>query len=356
MTMVVDLTVAIPTYNGGRRLPEVLDRLRICCQNATRHRHHNAYQVRQRLAGTTPRTAVEQTRTATHQQDFIWEIIVVDNNSTDDTAQIVQAYQADWPKQCALRYCFEPKQGAAFARTRAFKEARGELVAFLDDDNIPAPDWIEAAYAFGRTHPNAGAYGSQIHGAFEVTPPKNFERLAPFLAITQRGSEPLRYEPAQKVLPPSAGLVVRKQAWLDSVPSQLILTGRTAKSMVTGEDLEMLSYIQANGWEIWYNPAMQLYHKIPYWRLERKYLIPFFRGIGLSRYVTRMLSVKPWQRPIATLAYMTNDLRKIAFHILKYGVRVRSDLIAACEMQLFVSSLLSPFYLWKQGYFDGKKH
>jgi hypothetical protein len=69
-----------------------------------------------------------------------------------------------------------------------------------------------------------------------------------------------------------------------------------------------------------------------------------------------MLSVKPWQRPIATLAYMTNDLRKIAFHLLKYGVRVRSDLIAACEMQLFVSSLLSPFYLWKQGYFDGKKH
>ncbi|HEY9607448.1 MAG TPA: glycosyltransferase, partial [Allocoleopsis sp.] len=120
--MVVDLTVAIPTYNGGRRLPEVLDRLRICCQNTIRHRHNSAYQARQRLAGTTPRTAVEQTRTATHSHDFTWEIIVVDNNSTDDTAQIVQMYQANWPKQCALRYCFEPKQGAAFARTRAFKE------------------------------------------------------------------------------------------------------------------------------------------------------------------------------------------------------------------------------------------
>jgi hypothetical protein len=124
--------------------------------------------------------------------------------------------------------------------------------------------------------------------------------------------------------------------------------------MVTSEDLEMLSYIQSKGWEIWYNPAMQIEHKIPRWRLEREYLIPFFRGIGLSRHVTRMLSVKSWQRPIATLAYMTNDLRKIAVHLLKHGTRVQSDLIAACEMQLFVCSLISPFYLWQHGYFDSK--
>ncbi|HEY9638792.1 MAG TPA: hormogonium polysaccharide biosynthesis glycosyltransferase HpsE [Coleofasciculaceae cyanobacterium] len=325
-TMVVDLTVAIPTYNGQKRLPEVLERLRTSCQ------------------------------TTIYPQNFSWEVIVVDNNSTDDTAKVVQAYQANWSKDYPLRYCFEPKQGAAFARKRAFEEARGTLVGFLDDDNIPAPDWIAAAYRFAQEHPEAGAYASQIHGVFEVTPPENFHRLAPFLAITQRGSKPLRYEPQKRVLPPSAGLVVRKQVWLDTVPSQLVLTGRTPNSMVTSEDLEMLSHIQANGWEIWYNPAMQIDHKIPYWRLERDYLIPFFRGIGLSRHVTRMLSVKPWQRPLATLAYMINDLRKITFHLLKHGRNVRSDLIAACEMELFVSSLVSPFYLWRHGYFNGKGH
>ena len=319
--MGVDLTVAIPTYNGARRLPEVLERLR---------------------QGTT--------RTTT----FTWEVIVVDNNSTDDTAKVVQTYQADWSNQHPLRYCFEARQGAAFARRRAFEEANGTLVGFLDDDNIPTPDWMASAYAFALAHPEAGAYGSQIHGVFEVTPPENFQRLAPFLAITQKGSKPLRYEPQKRVLPPSAGLVVRRQAWVDSVPSKLVLTGRTSTSMVTSEDLEMLSHIQAKGWEIWYNPTMQIDHKIPRWRLEREYLIPFFRGIGLSRHVTRMLSVKPWQRPVATLAYMTNDLRKIVAHLLKHGISVRSDLIAACEMELFVSSLISPFYLWKQGYFNRK--
>jgi len=324
--MGVDLTVAIPTYNGAKRLPEVLEQLKVSGKHSS--------------------SATTSTET------FSWEVIVIDNNSTDETAKVVQTYQANWSSQHPLRYCFEPRQGAAFARRRAFEEANGTLVGFLDDDNIPASDWMASAYAFALAHPEAGAYGSQIHGVFEVTPPENFQRLAPFLAITQKGSKPLRYEPQKKVLPPSAGLVVRRQAWLESVPSKLVLTGRTPTSMVTSEDLEMLSHIQAKGWEIWYNPAMQIDHKIPHWRLEREYLIPFFRGIGLSRHVTRMLSVKPWQRPVATVAYMTNDLRKIAFHLLKHGVSVRSDLIAACEMELFVSSLVSPFYLWKHGYFN----
>jgi glycosyltransferase involved in cell wall biosynthesis len=321
--MSVDLTVAIPTYNGAKRLPEVLEQLQALPNQST-------------------------------VNNFSWEVIVIDNNSTDETAAVIQAYQNNWSNQSPLKYYFEQKQGAAFARRRAFEEATGKLVGFLDDDNIPASNWLEAAYNFSVNHPKAGAYGSQIQGIFEVAPPENFQRIAPFLAITQKGSNPLLYEPKKKVLPPSAGLVVRKQAWLD-VPDNFILTGRTTTSMVTSEDLEMLAHIQAKGWEIWYNPAMKIDHKIPKWRLQREYLIPFFQGIGLSRHVTRMLSVKPWQRPVATLAYLTNDLKKIAFHLLKYGVNVQSDLIAACEMELFVSSLISPFYLWKNGYYHRKR-
>lgn len=319
--MSVDLTVAIPTYNGETRLPEVLDRLR------------------------------SQLNTAA----FSWEIIVVDNNSTDNTAKVVQAYQENWPQAYPLRYCFEREQGAAFARRRAIVEARGELIGFLDDDNLPAPGWVAAAYAFGQEHPTAGAYASQIHGAFEVTPPENFKKILPFLAINERGEVPLLYQPSSNLLPPSAGLVVRKQAWLENVPNQTILTGRTKGNMLTSEDLEMLSYIRKGGWEIWYNPYMEIYHKIPRWRLEREYLIPFIRGIGLSRHVTRMLGVKPWARPIAFLAHIANDLRKIVLHLLKHGFKVKTDLVAACEMQLFLSSLISPFYLWKNGYLAAGK-
>lgn len=315
----VDFTVAIPTYNGAQRLPEVLESL----------------------------------KAQTGTEAFTWEVLVVDNNSRDKTAEVVQAYQQDSPYP--IRYCLEATQGAGFARKRAIQEAQSELIGFLDDDNIPHESWIAAAYAFAQEYPNAGAIASRIQGEFEVEPPESFSRLLSFLALTERGPDPLIYEPAKKVLPPSAGLVIRKQAWIENVPDRLILNGRVDSNMLTSEDLEMLSYIQRSGWEIWYNPAMQVRHKIPKQRLEREYLIPFFRGIGLSRYVTRMLSVKPWQRSPALIAYTLNDIRKITLHLLKHRTKVKTDLVAACELELFTSSLISPFYLWRKGYLNSKK-
>ncbi|WGV27764.1 hormogonium polysaccharide biosynthesis glycosyltransferase HpsE [Halotia branconii] len=321
MTDNLDFTVAIPTYNGASRLPELLERL----------------------------------RNQLNTENFSWEIIVVDNNSIDNTAKLVQSYQENWQCPYPLKYCFEVKQGAAYARKKAVEVALGKLIGFLDDDNYPVSNWVAAAYAFAQKYPHAGAYGSQIHPDWEVEPPENFRRITPFLAITERGDIPLLYEPKKRLLPPSAGLVVRRQAWLESVPNQPILTGRVTGNMLTSEDLEMLCYLQKSRWEIWYNPEMEIYHKIPQARLQKDYLIPFFRGIGLSRYVTRMVNIKPWYRPVALVGYIINDLRKIILHLLKYRTKVKHDLVIACEMQLFFSSLISPFYLWKNGYLNSSK-
>ncbi|MFB2895272.1 hormogonium polysaccharide biosynthesis glycosyltransferase HpsE [Aerosakkonemataceae cyanobacterium BLCC-F50] len=311
----IDLTVAIPTYNGAARLPEVLEKL----------------------------------RSQINTEKLNWEILVIDNNSTDRTKKVVEEYQQNWPQAYPLKYIFEPQQGLAFARQRAVEEATGKFIGFLDDDNLPAPEWIAQAYTFGQKNDRVGAYGSRIYGEFEVSPPENFERIAPLLAITNRGSEPLIYEPQKKVLPPGAGLVVRRQAWLENVPKQLIL-GPKGDNQVSqrGEDLESLLYIQKAGWELWYNPKMCIYHRIPRQRLEKEYLIKICRETGLSRYHTRMLSVKTGQRPIAMLAYMLNDIRKIIFHILKYKSAIGKDLVTTCEMELYIASLISPFYIWRR--------
>ncbi|MEM9926058.1 MAG: hormogonium polysaccharide biosynthesis glycosyltransferase HpsE [Cyanobacteria bacterium P01_D01_bin.50] len=320
MTECINFTVAIPTYNGGSRLPEVLNRL----QNQL------------------------------HIENISWEIIVVDNNSTDNTADIVKKYQESWQHPFSLRYCFEAKQGAAYARERGVAEAKGKFIGFLDDDNYPVSNWVIKAYEFGQKYPKVGAIASQIHPNWEIEPPENFQRIAPFLAITERGNIPLLYQPKSKLLPPSAGIVIRKQAWLETVPNKLVLTGRINGNMLTGEDTEMLSYIQKSNWDIWYNPEMEIYHQIPSWRLQKEYLFPFFKGIGLSRCVTRMVDIKPYLKPVAIFAYMINDLRKILFHIFKHGKKLKTDLVPACEMQLFINSLISPFYLWKNGYFNKK--
>lgn len=317
-----DFTVVICTYNGATRLPDVLAALRACA-DYTDHWNTEA-----------PRS-------------LAWDVLVVDNNSKDDTAAIVEQFQQQWPAHVPLRYGFESRQGAAYARHHGIETSRSPLIGFLDDDNVPEADWVVAAYRFGQDYPQAGAYGSQIRGDFEVEPAPELRKLLPFLAIVERGSNPLRYNSVKKVLPPSAGLVVRRQVWLDHVPDRCILGGRTADSMLTGEDTEALTHILSSGWEIWYNPAMTIRHRIPKWRLERAYLLPFFRGIGLSRSVTRMMALKTWQRPPMLLAYMANDLRKVLYYWVRYGQSVHSDLVLACEMTLFWSSLVSPFFIWK---------
>jgi glycosyltransferase involved in cell wall biosynthesis len=305
----VDFTVAICTYNGEDRIIEVLEKLR-------------------------SQVGVE---------GISWEILIIDNNSTDDTAELIQEYISNWAEIYPLKYCFEAEQGLAFARRCAIKEAKSDLIGFLDDDNLPYPHWIEAAYKFAQTHENAGAYGGQIHGKFEVEPPPGFERIARFFAIIE-GKKTYcyneKYQSTKKrMFPPGAGIVIRKQAWLESMPANPLLPQ-------TNEDLEMLNYIWQNGWTLWFNAEMELDHLIPKSRFEKEYLIKFFRQNGLCRYYYRMLNYQPWQRPVMSILYMINDFRKAVIFYIKNRKILGTDVVAIGEMELLLSLSLSPFYHW----------
>lgn len=355
-----DISVVIPTYNGATRLPDVLEALHRCLNyldeawfDGTSVHEALGTEARHRCAsdvdGATLDAIVSQSTEAlpsSSRPGLRCEIIVIDNNSTDTTATLVAQYQQTWPVAYPLRYRFEPRPGAGHARQAGVRYASGDLVAFLDDDNIPNPNWLVAAYQFAQEHPRAGAFGSQIHGDFEVAPSPELYPLLPFLAIVERGPKPLLYPSyhhrlQKRILPPSAGLVVRKQAWLDSVPERCLLAGRRGKSMLTGEDLEAIAHIQHHGWEIWYNPSMEIHHKIPSWRLEPKYIRSLLFGVGLSRSVTRLIGIPLLLQPLYLLLYFLSDLWKILTHILQHRSRVFSDSSLTCEMLLRLGALAS---------------
>ncbi|MEP0916524.1 hormogonium polysaccharide biosynthesis glycosyltransferase HpsE [Leptolyngbya sp. DQ-M1] len=313
----LDFTVAIRAFNAADRLPALLDKLQS---------QQNTESIR-------------------------WEVLIVDNNSTDNTAEVVQAYQSKW-KTCDLRYVLERKQGAAIARWRAIQEAKGAFIGFLDDDNLPAEDWVATASAFGRANPKVGAYGSQIHGIFEVEPPQNIRRIALYFPIIERKNL-LHFDTYKKGLPPGAGLTIRKQAWLDHVPENLIFQGPVKGSLATKwEDIEALHHMRNVGWEVWYNPEMHIYHYIPKWRLEAAYLLKFLKSTGLSQHRFRMLGYPVWQRPLVFPLLLLNDLRKIVSHKLKH--RGSKDLVAACELQFLIGRFLSPFHIWTRLLTQGK--
>jgi glycosyltransferase involved in cell wall biosynthesis len=310
----MDITIAIPTYNGAERFPLVLDGL------------------------------YEQTQT----KEITWEVIVIDNNSRDDTAQIVQNYQKKWGDAIALDYFFEARQGLAFARERAIQEAKGELVAFLDDDNIPAKDWVYQAVQFSLKYPRAGAYGGRILADFEVDPPENINKIIGFFAIRDRGDRANLYKPKVLSLPPGAGLVVRKKVWQECCAESYQFIGRIGDSMLGGTDYEMLVYIYKIGWEIWYNPEMSLKHKIPAHRLEKDYLFSLIHGSCLTFFPLKMIIAKNWEKPIIVLRTVFGNLYKAIKYKIQNWESLQEDLVTQCELQIYISRIASFFYYLNQ--------
>src|SRR5271165_4691357 len=178
------------------------------------------------LARTLEHIATQAVRAGTR-----WEAIVVDNNCTDATAEVVHRFAGD-PRFPPLKYLREPRQGVAFARRLGLLESQGELVAFVDDDCFLAPDWIEQTRQFARAHPRAGAFGGRNELLFEEPPNPVAKLYATSLARQDWGDRPYCMPLAGRNYPVGAGLVLRREAMLASRWIEFgVLSGRCAEHL-----------------------------------------------------------------------------------------------------------------------------
>lgn len=309
----MDITVVICTYNGAERVPDVLEAL----------------------------------RTQTGLDRLGWEVVVIDNNSTDDTVAVVENAERTWDANAPLRCVTESRQGLAYARQRAVDEARGELVAFLDDDNIPESDWVHAAVSFAREHPRAGAFGGRLIGEYEVEPGRTFGLVQGLFALNEAENTFSYSEMGSGEFPPGAGLVIRRKAWNECVPVELSSSGVSGDSRANvGEDILAQWYIHDGGWEIWHNADMTSSHKIPGARFEPDYLDRFFDGIGNSRHRTRMIRYAAWKRPFMILAFNASDLWKLVR--LRWTYRHRWDDPFVQGKARMLKTMLRRPYQWQR--------
>lgn len=323
----VDFSVAICTYNGGSRLPKVFKSILNLCNS----------------------------------RNLYWELVVVDNNSSDNTKQVILEHSNRWRKDSQVRYLFEPNQGVTYARQLALKETRSELIGFLDDDNLPEVHWLESAYEFGQAHPNAGAYGGKIHAFLDEPEPSYFKDIQKFLAVNDRGDEPLCFLNTDhpRRVPAAPGSVVRRLAWKEQAPGSLLLGGRDEKRGTGSgscEDLEFMYHIQSSGWEVWYNPDMIVRHHIPKYRYEEKYLLNIAYNSGLSNHALRIAKRrKTGSRNLfpfliffyclCTLAYLLVDGLKAANYYVRYRFTFSRNIGRACIMKEKTGKLVSPFWI-----------
>ena len=148
--MLPQVTVVIPTYNGARRLPMILRQLR--AQDAA---------------------------------DGSFEVVVIDNNSTDDTATVASndaSVAALRARGIECRVVGELRQGLSFARVAGVLAARAPLVCFLDDDNLPASDYIRHGVS-ALNDQGIGLLISNITPQWESEPPPSIARRSALFAL-----------------------------------------------------------------------------------------------------------------------------------------------------------------------------
>jgi glycosyltransferase involved in cell wall biosynthesis len=214
---------------------------------------------------------------------FLWDVIVIDNNSTDDTRAVVERHQQTFG--VPVRYLFEGRQGRSSALNAGIAAAQARVLVFTDDDVKVAEGWLEAA----TTPILAGevAYtGGPVRPIWEVPPPAWLDLtrgdLWGTIAIQDHGSTRLSYDDARKV-PLGANMAVRREAF-DAVGGFRADLGRSGGRVVMGQEVpEWLIRARRAGFRGAYVPAMEVHHHIPAARLTRGYFRRWWFGKGVSR-------------------------------------------------------------------------
>lgn len=218
-----------------------------------------------------------------------FEIVVVDNASTDATASVITNFAADHP-DLAVHLLYEERQGVAYARKTGIRECRGRWIAYIDDDCRLRPDWLEAAAEFAGQHPGAGSFGGRNRLDWETPPDPVCEAYSESFAAQDWGDEARQWPIEGRRVPCGAGLVLLRNAVFESgYLERGILKGRHPRSITAGEDSEVQLMIREAGWEIWFAPGLHLSHRIPESRTTSRYLFRLHRGFGRAEALLYLL-------------------------------------------------------------------
>lgn len=210
-----------------------------------------------------------------------WEFIVVDNNSTDNTLNIVKTFILKHP-DIQSQYVFEQQQGLSFARNRGIKEANGEIIIYIDDDVETVPTYLETISSFFKDHPTAVGMGGKTLPKYSECPEP--EWISPYLAgITgtiDRGNEMRKFTPSMKY--PSGCNMIYKMDILVKAG------GFNNELKARADDKYIFQQVKKINDEVWYVPQAFSLHNIDAKRLTfASFKKLYLKGGNEERILTR---------------------------------------------------------------------
>lgn len=248
-----------------------------------------------------------------------YEIILVNNNSTDDTEEKCKLFAANF-HDVNFRYCTESKQGLSHARNKGIAESNGDFLVFLDDDVVVKPDYIKNLKSNLDNMPDLMAFGGKITPRFEAGhPPKWLNRwMYSLISATNCPDKAQKY--GKRKYPIGANMGFRRQCLEKSGYFNTEL-GRTGNILLGGEEKDIFLKIKDLEMAIYYFPNVEIEHIIPESRTTEEYIVRVGLGVGISERIRCTSAVKQslrkryfqeyvkWGGTIVLAAYYTLTFR-----------------------------------------------
>lgn len=209
-----------------------------------------------------------------------WELVLVNNRSTDSTEQICTSFQQNHP-ELNIQYVIEDQQGLSYARNRGMKEAKGDWFVFLDDDAFVESDYLNQLQQYILTIPDMAAFGGRIYPLFEDgrQPDWLCHWNRSWLSALDKGAKITTFRGKEFPIGANMGFC-RKLADQCGVFDTTL--GRSGKNLIGGEEKDYFYRIKATGSQIYYLPKIAVQHCIPPSRTTYDYIRRLGDGVGRS--------------------------------------------------------------------------
>ena len=218
-----------------------------------------------------------------------FEVIVIDNCSTDDTEVIVKQNARE-----NLRYVYESQLGLSYARNTGWRKAQGKYVAYLDDDAIACPLWLSTILdVFETIQPQPGCVGGKADPIWEATRPYWLsDELITGLTV-------IDWSPTPKFLPDLSQQwlvgtnIAFPKAVLEECGGFIDGLDRSGKHLLSGGDVFLEKKLVQAGYSCYYHPKMAIGHHIQQSRLDKKWFIRRYFWQGVSDAVMQLIEESP---------------------------------------------------------------
>ena len=211
-----------------------------------------------------------------------WELLIIDNKSEPPLAS---SLDLSWHPNA--RIVVEPNVGIASARIRALQEFKGELLVFLDDDNVMAEDYLQSCLELFSVRPDLGAVSGCLMPEYEEPPPSWFGPYESWIAVRRITQNTWSNFHDSRSEPVTAGMCLRRnvaEAYVKSAannPKQRIL-GSRGGSLMRGEDVALAKIPLTLGYSVGQFAHLKMIHLIPKRRVSPDYLFSLYRHLCAS--------------------------------------------------------------------------